>query len=339
MPITNTLYDAMEVGGGGSGVNWRGDWNASTAYLEDDAVAYLGSSYVATAPTTGTVPPNAPWAVLAAKGDTGPQGATGATGAQGPQGVQGPTGAQGVEGPMGPQGVQGEQGEQGPMGTGFVVRGSVVGVDNLPSQPQPEGDAYVVFNPPPSHLWVSDGNVWIDMGQFQGAAGPAGPQGNDGAQGPVGPQGEQGIPGPAGAVGNTGPPGPVGPEGPRGPQGAPGDPYGSPTLAIGAIVHWRPHKTTWDRYGLCKPAVVLAVIDEYHNTLDVHVLGTRDGPAHMLDAVSTGYDGGQWHYIPDCPYSFTLSEAGRMVTAMPQRRNGHHVTFPATEPYVLGRTP
>lgn len=339
MPVTNTLYDEMEVGGGstgGTGVNWRGTWNASTAYLLEDAVAYQGSSYIATADTTGSVPPNAPWAVMAAAGATGPPGPQGETGVTGPQGVQGPVGPQGVQGPQGPQGITGATGPQGPQGTGFVVQGSVVTYANLPSQPQPIGDAYVTLDN--GHLWVSDGVIWVDMGPFQGAAGPMGPAGPVGAQGPAGPQGAQGIPGPEGAVGPPGATGPQGIEGPRGPQGAPGDPYGTPVLAIGSIVHWRPHANTWDRYGLCKPGIVLAVLDEFHNLLDLHVLGTRDGPAHSLDEVPTGFNAGQWHYIVDCPYSFTLGAPG-LVMAVPQARNGHHVTFPATQPYVLGGTP
>jgi hypothetical protein len=339
MPVTNTLYDEMEVGGGstgGTGVNWRGTWNASTTYLVDDAVAYLGSSYIATAEHAGSPPPAAPWAVMAQAGGVGPQGPIGATGPTGPQGIQGIQGVQGVQGPQGPQGPIGPQGIQGPQGTGFLVQGSVNSSTNLPSQPQPTGDAYVTLDN--GHLWVSDGAMWVDMGPFQGPAGPGGPQGPIGAQGPAGPQGAQGYPGPEGPMGPAGATGPQGSEGPRGPQGAPGDPYGSPVLAIGSIVHWRPSASSYDRYGLCKPGVVLAVIDEFHNLLDLHVLGTRDGPAHMQDEVPTGYQGGQWHYIVDCPYSFTLGSPG-LLMAEPQLRNGHHVTFPATQPYVLGATP
>ena len=333
--VQDTTYDSLDISG--AGINWRGVWAPGVQYFTDDAVEIAGSSYIAIADNVGQPPPATPWNLLAARGLIGPVGPTGPAGTQGVQGVQGPIGPQGVPGPEGPVGPQGPQGDQGPMGVGFIIRGSVVTAANLPSQPQPVGDAYVALDT--NHIWTSDGVIWIDLGPFIGPAGPMGPPGQQGAQGYPGPPGEQGIPGPAGADGVPGPPGPVGPEGPRGPQGAPGDPYGSPVLAIGSIVHWRPQANTYDRYGLCKPAIVLAVIDEYHNFLDLHVLGTRDGPAHMLDTVPTGYTAGQWHFISDCPYSFVLGAPG-LVQAVPQpRRNGHHVTFPATQPYVLGATP
>lgn len=53
------------------GVNWRSTWASGTAYAVNDAVAYQGSSYIATAASTGVVPTNiAKWAVLAQKGTT-----------------------------------------------------------------------------------------------------------------------------------------------------------------------------------------------------------------------------------------------------------------------------
>src|SRR5262245_4953856 len=250
---------------------------------------------------------------------------------QGEQGIQGPVGP---TGPMGPTGPQGPQGEQGPMGTGLTVKGSVNNESQLPSQPQPEGDAYVTLNT--GHIWVSDGNMWIDCGPFQGPVGPQGPLGPVGPQGPVGADGPTGPMGPAGPQGATGATGPVGPEGPRGPQGVPGDPYGSPVLAIGSIVHWRPAENTFDRQGICKPAVVLGVWDEYHNLLSLHVLGSQ-GPTMLFDEVPTGWLPGQWHYIIDCPYSFTLRRADGLTT---YSSNGYrdHITFPPTQPLVLGGT-
>ncbi|HEY3831229.1 MAG TPA: hypothetical protein VGO03_02965 [Acidimicrobiia bacterium] len=51
------------------GVNWRGTWASGTAYAVNDAVAYQGSSYLATAASSAVVPTNtAKWAVLAQKG-------------------------------------------------------------------------------------------------------------------------------------------------------------------------------------------------------------------------------------------------------------------------------
>jgi hypothetical protein len=72
---------------GPPGLSWKGAWAAATAYLVNDAVTYLGSSYrrkVAgtTAGSPDTDPTN--WELLAQKGDAGPQGATGP---QGPPGT------------------------------------------------------------------------------------------------------------------------------------------------------------------------------------------------------------------------------------------------------------
>jgi len=41
---------------GAAGLNWRGTWNMTTAYNVRGAVSYLGSSYVATAASTGFNP-------------------------------------------------------------------------------------------------------------------------------------------------------------------------------------------------------------------------------------------------------------------------------------------
>ncbi len=57
---------------------WQGTYNGATAYVANDEVYYLGSSFVATAPTTGTDPyatdpeiPNSPWEITGMKGDDG----------------------------------------------------------------------------------------------------------------------------------------------------------------------------------------------------------------------------------------------------------------------------
>ncbi|BDG10702.1 collagen-like protein [Anaeromyxobacter paludicola] len=128
---------AGPVGAPGLGITWRGPWSASTRYAVNDAVQYLGSSYVASSPSTGSAPPAAGWALFAAQGATGaagpqgvpgpqglagPAGATGPAGPQGaqglpgPQGLAGPAGATGPAGPQGAQGLQGLQGVQGPAG-------------------------------------------------------------------------------------------------------------------------------------------------------------------------------------------------------------------------------
>jgi hypothetical protein len=207
---------------------------------------------------------------------------------------------------MGPQGPQGATGAQGPAGTGINLKGSVPDAAQLPTAGNTQGDAWVASDTMHLWFWETTSGPWVDLGPIQGPAGPTGPEG---ATGPVGPMGPAGVPGPIGAQGTQGepgPPGPIGPQGPRGPQGPPGNPYGSPLLAIGAIVHWRPWPTLHDRYGFCKPAIVLWVPDEYNNILALTVLGTPGSPQPFLqDRVFDGYGAGQWHFISDCPYSYT----------------------------------
>jgi hypothetical protein len=96
---------------GPAGLVWRGTWSAAESYVESDAVAWNGSSYVALAPSTAIEPPSATeWQLLASAGAEGP------TGPQGIQGEQGPTGPTGAEGPAGPTGPQGPIGLEGAMG-------------------------------------------------------------------------------------------------------------------------------------------------------------------------------------------------------------------------------
>ncbi len=65
---------------GPTGLVWRGPWNAATAYATFDAVHWLGSAYIAIAPSSG-VEPQSPaasgiWDLLAAGGSSGPPPAT-----------------------------------------------------------------------------------------------------------------------------------------------------------------------------------------------------------------------------------------------------------------------
>jgi hypothetical protein len=99
------LASAGTGGGTGDSINWTGAWSNTTPYSVDDAVSYLGSSYICTSAHTNQAPPNASyWDVLASKGDqgdTGPQGDQGIQGIQGTQGIQGDTGATGPKGDEG----------------------------------------------------------------------------------------------------------------------------------------------------------------------------------------------------------------------------------------------
>lgn len=84
---------------GPAGTNgvWRGVWNAATSYILNDIVYSGGSSWIALAPNTNSVPSeaNANWGYVAKVG------ATGAQGNPGPQGSQGPAGPTGAQGPQG----------------------------------------------------------------------------------------------------------------------------------------------------------------------------------------------------------------------------------------------
>jgi hypothetical protein len=198
----------------------------------------------------GAVGATGPQGVQGAPGPSGPQGLPGAEGPTGPQGATGPagatgaTGSQGDPGPIGPAGAQGFTGPQGPIGPegppgpGITVKGTVDTAGDLPPTGNTDGDAWIVADT--GHMWVWDGDSWVDAGAIVGPPGPpgpqgvTGPQGLTGAQGPpgpagpigptgeAGPQGIQGVIGPEGPQGSPGPQGPIGPEGERGPQGVPG---------------------------------------------------------------------------------------------------------------------
>jgi hypothetical protein len=73
----------------GLSFTWRGEWDRTAAYDPRDAVARNGSSFIATAPSTGDNPPDAParWQLLASKGDPGRDGQDGAPGAPGQNGT------------------------------------------------------------------------------------------------------------------------------------------------------------------------------------------------------------------------------------------------------------
>ncbi|RZU39316.1 collagen-like protein [Edaphobacter modestus] len=84
-------------GPSGGSTNWRGTWSSTTTYADFDAVAYLGSSYIAVTASTNVTPGTdaTKWQLLA---QAGAQGATGATGATGTPGATGNTGATGSAG-------------------------------------------------------------------------------------------------------------------------------------------------------------------------------------------------------------------------------------------------
>jgi collagen type VII alpha len=236
------------------GMTWLGAWDANAPYQLDDAVAYLGSSYIAIHATSGIAPGadnGAFWSLLSSAGASGPAGlqgpqglmgvqgpagANGATGPMGPQGIPGPTGADGTPGLQGPQGVQGTQGLQGLQGLqGPIGLQGVAGPQGTAGAPglvwlgawnasapyqladavEYLGSSYVAIHATGGIAPGADNGTFWSLLAAAGASGPAGLQG---------PQGLMGVQGPAGATGATGPMGPQGIPGPAGADGAMGLP-------------------------------------------------------------------------------------------------------------------
>ena len=221
---------------GDRGLNWQGEWDNTTGYVELDAVysAAEGASYVciADAPVNTPVTNTSYWQLIAARGaegiqgpqgpqgiqgETGPEGPEGPQGIQGPQGNTGPTGPmgpQGPAGPTGPQGIAGPTGAQGPTGPAGSDGKSVHYVSSVPSGTLGSvGDLAVRNN---GFVYEKTGaSTWTYRFNTTGPAGATGPQG---PQGPTGPTGPQGVKGNTGNTGATGPQGPQGPQGPGRPD-------------------------------------------------------------------------------------------------------------------------
>src|SRR5215471_18910383 len=109
-------------------------------------------------------------------------------------------------------GPPGSTGPPGPVGPPLTPQGSVPSKVNLPPIGN-VGDLYMALDT--GHAWGWSGSVWVDLGPFQG---PAGPQGLTGPAGPQGIQGNTGATGQKGDTGATGLQGPPGIQGPPGPN-------------------------------------------------------------------------------------------------------------------------
>ena len=194
-------------------ISWQGTWDNATSYVSQDAVYYLGETYVAIQDVSEDInPTNATyWQKVAKKGtdgidgDRGPEGPEGPEGPDGPQGVKGDTGPTGADGPQGPQGVKGTTGDVGPQG--------IQGEQGVAPDHEWSGTELRFKNP--------DGS-WGEYTFLRGPQGVEGPQGTKGDQGLTGPAGPEGPQGPQGLQGIEGPQGEIGPVGPEGPQGTQG---------------------------------------------------------------------------------------------------------------------
>ena len=114
------------------------------------ALAPLGSAYIVSATQEIYIYNGLAWQ----NGGTykGPTGSTGATGPTGSTGLTGPTGA---------------------AGRSINIKGTKANVAALPATGNISGDSWIVLTD--LHLYVWDGSVWLDAGQFQGPTGATGP--------------------------------------------------------------------------------------------------------------------------------------------------------------------
>lgn len=179
----------------GSGVNWRGTWDAGTAYATDDGVEHQGSAWIANQATVAGDEPgvSTKWDLWVEKGDTGPQG---------------------------PQGIQGVKGDKG---DSFTWKGSYNAATNYTVRDvvSYNGNSYVMKVDAAAGTVPTNTTYWDLMSQ-KGDTGAQGPQGIQGPKGDTGPQGPQGLKGDTGATGPQGPQGVKGDTGPQGPQGIQG---------------------------------------------------------------------------------------------------------------------
>lgn len=134
------------TGATGQGLNFRGAWQASTAYAAYDVVTNAGETYEADHSFTSGASFNAAnwnkWAAKGADGAVGPTGPTGATGPTGPTGGTGPTGATGGTGPTGPTGASPSY------GTSTAVQGA-------------DKDLYVRTDDGGGALWQNEGGAMV----------------------------------------------------------------------------------------------------------------------------------------------------------------------------------
>ena len=89
--------DPGAPGADGRSIVWRGSWSADSSYSLNDAVTYLGNSYIGTQVSLNKNPSDSVlyWNVMALRGE---QGVKGDTGVKGEKGDKGDTGDQGLAG-------------------------------------------------------------------------------------------------------------------------------------------------------------------------------------------------------------------------------------------------
>jgi hypothetical protein len=152
------------------GVRNRGGWSAAVSYVQNDLVAYAGSTWIARRSNKnkqpGTAGTGVDWQVFAARGTLGlrgPQGARGPAGPAGPAGSPGPAGLQGNPGDEGPIGPAGPQGPAGPPGesASILKRTKSCGVASDYSVDQ-SGNAYCVISCNADEIGLFTWWEWVD---------------------------------------------------------------------------------------------------------------------------------------------------------------------------------
>ncbi|MGJ5163151.1 hypothetical protein [Bradyrhizobium sp. HKCCYLR1051] len=175
----------------------RGAWDGITDYIASDMVSRLGSSYIATAPSTNKPPESNPsfWNLVAAKGDQGNTGAQGAPGTAATITVAStttlPAGSNATVTNLGtssaaslafgiPQGAQGIQGNQGPQGQGLSYDASGTLAERATYDGQTTGYAFLQTDVSPFRLWVKASNTSGDWAgpTFVGGNYPVGDMGH-----------------------------------------------------------------------------------------------------------------------------------------------------------------
>ena len=133
--------------------------------------------------------------------------------------TQNTTVSSGIPGATG-VGLPGATGATGPAGTSVVIVGSIDTASNLdPNYANAISDGFIANDT--GHLWVWDGEIWVDVGNITGPTGATGIQGASGSTGTQGASGS-GDTGATGIQGASGSRGLTGATGVRGVQGASG---------------------------------------------------------------------------------------------------------------------
>ena len=156
-----------------AGIIYQGTYASTATYGLNDAVSYLGSTYISIASSNaGNTPGQSPtfWAVLALQGSAGTSGAIGATGPQGSNGspgIAGAAGSPGTSGPTGPVGMIFHGAWNA--GVGYVINDSVAY----------DGATYIAQLNNNSSRPDLNAQVWMLLASA-GSVGPSGPAGASG---------------------------------------------------------------------------------------------------------------------------------------------------------------